>query len=392
MWNILERVGLIVFGLALGLLALEIGVRLFGLEKDTFWEPHAQFGWFHIPDREGWWTSSEFRVRVKFNSHGLRGPELSYEKPANTIRIPILGDSVTEGLQVPLEETFAHQLESLLNTADAGRTYEVINAGVSKYGTDNELLFFQHEGYKYQADVVILAFFTTNDVADNSPEFGGGSPYFVVNDGGQLEVRDFPVASVSNQSLMRKVKSFLSKHSQLYNFMSRTVRSLWPDLARFLESTGIMTPHQPAQDGIDAAFFVYAPNYTPEWESAWDLTEALILQLKQEVESRNAKFLVVTFSDQFVHVREERWQEYLDAAPTMKALEWDLDKPDRLMVEFLDAQEITHLSTIESYQMQAKTSGELLYFPHDGHLNAAGHRLAAQLIYEKLVADQLAGK
>ncbi|MBA3965437.1 MAG: hypothetical protein H0X47_06640 [Nitrospirales bacterium] len=50
-----------------------------------------------------------------FNSHGFRDYERTYEKPKDTFRILIFGDSYVEALQVPLEESFPALLEQKLN-------------------------------------------------------------------------------------------------------------------------------------------------------------------------------------------------------------------------------------------------------------------------------------
>ena len=190
MSKLASRLAAILFGLALSLAALEIFVRVLHIEKDTFWEPHSLFGWFHISGKEGWWFSNEFQIHVRINSKGLRNRETSYDKPEGITRILILGDSLTEGIQVPLEDTFAFVLETLLNAEDEQR-FEVINGGVAHYGTDNAVLFYENEGYKYDPDIVLLAFFTTNDVVNNSRPLGGSSPYFVLDESGQLRVMDF---------------------------------------------------------------------------------------------------------------------------------------------------------------------------------------------------------
>jgi hypothetical protein len=386
---IVTRLLLIFFGLVLGIAVLEIGIRILHLEKDTFWQPHELYGWAHIPNREGWWFSPEFQVKVKINSKGLREREIPYDKPAGVIRILLLGDSMTEAIQVPLENTFAYLLESRLNQIAGANQFQVINAGVSHYGTDNELLYFQYEGYKYEPDIVILAFLTTNDVSNNSYELGGGSPYFILNAKGELEIKDFPLPT--DNSIPNRLRLFLGTNFQSYNFVSRTVRTQIPTVVGFLQSLGIMRKASQASmtNGIPTDFFVYAANYETRWENAWAITQQLILQIKREVEARNARFMVVIFSPQFVHVREQNWQEYLNAFPAMNQLEWDLDKPDRLMVEFLREQQIPFLHTTPYFQAEAKRTSEPLYFPADGHLSPAGHRLAAQLIAEEMLRSNL---
>ena len=67
----------------------------------TLMKPGSHYEWQKIP--------------VEINSHGLRGPEVTYEKPTDTFRILNLGDSVTMGWGVRVEDTYGQQLESSLN-------------------------------------------------------------------------------------------------------------------------------------------------------------------------------------------------------------------------------------------------------------------------------------
>ena len=65
------------------------------------------------------------------NSHGLRSPEINYEKRTGTFRILNLGDSVVMGWGIRQEDTYGRQLGSLLNEDGGGNLrFEVINAGV----------------------------------------------------------------------------------------------------------------------------------------------------------------------------------------------------------------------------------------------------------------------
>ena len=70
---------------------------------------------------------------------------------------------MTFGWSLRGEDTYASQLASLLATLRPNQRVEVINAGVSAWGSDQALLWYRNEGAKYEPDLVILGFFPGND-------------------------------------------------------------------------------------------------------------------------------------------------------------------------------------------------------------------------------------
>jgi hypothetical protein len=170
--------------LALGAVAVALGLaegalRLAGIEAPSFYRVDPDLGDALDPGSEGWWTK-EGRTFVRISSAGLRDREHALAKPADTVRIVVLGDSYAEALQVELEQTFWSVMERELAgcPALAGRRVEVLNLGVSGYGTAQELLALRHRGLRYAPDVVLLAFVTGNDVRNNSKVLQrGGRPY-----------------------------------------------------------------------------------------------------------------------------------------------------------------------------------------------------------------------
>lgn len=132
-------------------------------------------GWRNIPSWRGVTGGKELVI----NSKGLRDREYDYEKPAGTRRILVLGDSYTWGYGVRNDEIYTEFLERRFEKE--GRSWEVINSGVSGYGTDQEFLWFKTEGVKYQPDLVILAFFVLNDPQNNisAAQYGLGKPVFL---------------------------------------------------------------------------------------------------------------------------------------------------------------------------------------------------------------------
>jgi len=110
----------------------------------------------HAPNRRAILMGAEFRT----NSHGLRDRDFSYERVPGRLRILMLGDSLTVGWGVPVEETFSKRIEAMYmaNGIDA----EVVNTGVGNYNTIQEVASFLTEGFKYQPDIVVLNFFVND--------------------------------------------------------------------------------------------------------------------------------------------------------------------------------------------------------------------------------------
>jgi hypothetical protein len=136
-------------------------------------DPHL--GWKNVP---GWKASTKGRS-LTINSKGLRDREYPYERTPGVKRVLVLGDSFTWGYGVSDEAIYTEVLERKL--AEQGRNWEIINAGVSGWGTDQEYLFLKAEALKYQPDLVILALYLFNDPDNNCAEsqYALGKPVFL---------------------------------------------------------------------------------------------------------------------------------------------------------------------------------------------------------------------
>jgi lysophospholipase L1-like esterase len=132
-------------------------------------------GWKNIPS----WQATTRGKKLTINSRGLRGREYPYKKAPGVTRILVLGDSYIWGYGVADQEVLTEVLEERLGGA-AGR-YEVLNAGVSGWGNDQEYLWLKNEGFRYSPDLVVLAFFIINDPTNNSysRQYGLQKPVFM---------------------------------------------------------------------------------------------------------------------------------------------------------------------------------------------------------------------
>lgn len=96
------------------------------------------------------------------NRHGFRGPEPSLTKPEGIFRIVVIGDSVTMGEGVRVEDAYAARLERILQGAGDGR-FEVINLGLSGLNLRQSLDYRLRIGLKFDPDLLVYGF-TVNDL------------------------------------------------------------------------------------------------------------------------------------------------------------------------------------------------------------------------------------
>jgi len=151
------KILLALVGIIFGLVVVEAGLRLMGIEYPLFYHYDPYIGNRLRPGVKGYYVA-EGRGYVSINSDGLRDREHTISHPANTLRIAVLGDSYTEAMQVNQNEAFWAVMAKDLQHCDnlRGQKVEVINFGQSDLGTTQELIVLRHKVWKYSPDVVLL--------------------------------------------------------------------------------------------------------------------------------------------------------------------------------------------------------------------------------------------
>src|SRR5205807_3463916 len=137
--KLINKTFLIVFGILVSAFMGEICLRIVGYSYPQFYDRDASLGYVLRPGIEGRYRE-EGESYVRINSDGLRDREHTKTKSPDTFRIAIVGDSYAEALQVPMDDAFWMILENKLRECGAfgGKKIEVINFGVSGYGTAQE--------------------------------------------------------------------------------------------------------------------------------------------------------------------------------------------------------------------------------------------------------------
>lgn len=114
-------------------------------------------------------------VDVLINSDGLREREIPKSKPEGTIRIAVIGDSITFGWGVPQEQTYPRVMEKILNNRQSlpeGMKYEILNFGVGNYAITDVANMLEHKSLSYSPDLVIYGAFL-NDAESGGATVGG---------------------------------------------------------------------------------------------------------------------------------------------------------------------------------------------------------------------------
>lgn len=381
--EILGGIARSVVGVAFAFLLVEVGVRVLHLVPDRFWQPDPKLGVRLVPGKMGWWTQEEreFVVPVAINAQGLRDVPHTYDKPPNTIRVLVLGDSFVEAMHVPLEEVFTRRLERLLNGVGASRKVEVIAAGVSGWGTASELLWLKEEGRKYRPDIVLLHFYPGNDIKNNSPVLED-TLVPVYDTGGRL----LYVQSRKSQTAVRRGWFAWSKAYVLLRQLLLRQPLLTHTMAR-LGLVRVSAKEGPTlRDGLPLDFGVYRIPPDAVWLEAWQYTQRLLAAMHDEVREMGAAFGVVIASS-----REQTypvaWERIVATYPAARALSFDLDQPQRWLEQWCQQQSVPYVVLAPAFRATAASPGEPLHFWHDGHWTSAGHRLAAEEIRKFLVAN-----
>lgn len=398
--NLKKKLLLVLFGLLFGLVMSEIFLRVIGYSYPLFYTTDSYRGFGLQPGVDGHYQR-EGESYVRINSDGLRDREHAKAKPADTVRIAVLGDSFSEAMHVPMEQTFWSLLERKLQECNAfpGKKTEVINFGVSGYGTAQELMTLRRKVWDYSPDLVVLAFTTYNDIYDNSRALSRTEevPYFVYRNGELTYDDSFRTSRtyLQRDSKLNRLGRWIHNSLRVVQlvhyvqFVAKLKLTDWRNKRRMAAAApakptnGTAVTVRNAEDiGIDN--MIYIEPRDDNWKEAWHVTEGLIKQMRDDVAQKKARFMLVTLSNAI--------QVYPDASVRQKFLEHvgadTIFYPNLRLQALAQREQIEFLDLAQPMQAYADRNKTFLHgFGSDlgnGHWNGSGHALAAELIAQKL--------
>ncbi len=377
----LSNILIFVISILLVFAGAEIFLRKFDISYPEFNQLDAKYGWAPRPGVEGWYAF-EGRTHFAVNQDGFRDIDHPSGKIQGVFRIAVLGDSFTEGREVSLDQTFWKVAEANMRTCmPAGhKRVEVLGFGVNGYGTAQELMVLREKVWKYAPDVVVLAFFTGNDVVNNEAELDQhpDRSYYrlengllVFDDSRQRSV-NFAIRKKSNDRKHRIYNALRSVQvlRQGYRSIRSAIKYRNTPLIEQLNA-GLQTDLYKEANGV--------------WARAWEVTEALVRQIALEVEEGGAEFWVLTLSNPIqIYPDSKVRQQFSDHLGVS-----DLEYPDRRLAELAKANSMRLIRLAEPLRVTAEQLGQGLHGSArfaGGHWNALGHRAAGKILAAEMCA------
>lgn len=150
---------------ALGLTEAFLRLR-FGFGNPLIYQADSQIGYLLAPNQR----TRRFGNRIEINAYSMRAKAISPQRPPDTLRLLLLGDSIANGgwwTDQPeiISEMLANQLRRSPTLAQ--RPIEVLNASANSWGPRNEWAYLQRFG-SFEAQIIIVLI-NTDDLFATQP-------------------------------------------------------------------------------------------------------------------------------------------------------------------------------------------------------------------------------
>jgi hypothetical protein len=356
------KLGAAVASLAVALLLAECGLALLRPQDRSVWA-HTRDGLAVHPASIETYLP-RFGQRVSTNAWGMRDRPRALEKPEGSFRILVLGDSFMEALQVAFEESLPSLLEARLSER-TGRRVEVLNGSTSGWGTDDEVIYLERYGTRFQPDLVLVAMTLHNDVSDNL-----ALEHHDFRDG-RIAERPRPQPSAAQWALIR-ARDLVATRSHLYSVYRR------------LKMVQRTRSDARALDSHVAALLRREPD--ARTQAGWEMTRQL-LDRAREIAAQAGAQTAVFLIPLFIQVSEQRLERFL-IDHELRAHEIELDRPQRVVAEWGQRAGVAVIDLTPELRA-ASRAGPALYLEGDGHWGREGHALAAQIVARELLARDL---
>ena len=363
--------------------------------------------------------SNEFDYIFRTNRLGLRGRDVPFIKPRGTFRIVVLGDSFVAGYGVAAEDLLTQLLEEKIavargagmaapepdSSAETPTRVEVVNVGRVGTSTIRELDLYETIGRRFEPDLVILAYYLGNDLAE------------VMEEQTHAELAKWHppgatrrVAYALYPNLYLELALFRQSRRQLREFTDRSESEILGDIRREARArgrdpakaeakfealspkirrdvaSGMLAEQRIVDSCIEPDRLVRALDPGDEYfGQAWARTQEHLERLRQDVAQDNARMAIVVIP---APVQVDHKSLMFHKALGYDVRESWLVSPSRTQRAIVDWARTAGVACLDLTD-QFRAAEVPIYFIEDQHFTPEGHAAAADAICDFLLRDSL---
>jgi hypothetical protein len=307
-----------------------------------------------------------------YNSRGYLTNDI-FNKKKDVVRILTLGDSFSVYLR-DKKQNYNNFLQQEIIASGRGDV-EIVNAGMEAMGPGYYWHIMNNYGDLFKPDVIIVGFFVGND----------------------FEQADFAVYIgnfiIEPKNLYKRYSKYdRFRHWRLYRLLKNKY-SRYRD-AQLKKEEAKSQPSQEVGTFSEATFlevekdrsWIFDKNQWGLFHQQWQECAEIVSKMKDWCDRRQVKLVIAILPEQF-QVDQALRQAVFNKYKHIAEENLDLSHPNNLIVNFCRTHNIHCLDMLGPFQEQGKT--RQLYSLRDSHWNAAGNRLAADLLFEYLEKNHL---
>jgi len=353
---------------------------------------------------ESMFNNQEFSIKVSLNSQGLRDTYHPFKKSNGIFRIVTIGDSMTFGIGVNLDDSYPKVFEKILNLEDKTRHYEVINISSLGVGPVQYVDYLNSIGYRFHPDLVIIEFSVDNDIFDASSAREITNPLlykiytFLIHHSYLFCFLKSKISLIRDKFIIYStLKKILNKREDIFsdthlkdlakkagvniNVLKQRINHIDPEiLSKARQDPIVLWKTEIALMFPDINIKAFSPNKVFP-ENGWRKTKRSLRRIKETCDKMGAKLLLVVIPSRH-QISSIYWRESekygfrftnqcLQRCKAQKLLE---DFCKKHAIEFLDL-----------YYVIKEKKEQNLYYPIDGHLTKNGYHLVAKEIAKKVL-------
>lgn len=329
---------------------------------------------------------NEINYDARINNFGLRGEDITLEKPKGTMRILLVGDSFTFGVGAQDNETIPYYFEEIVKKKYSN-DIEVINCGMGLLCTTLHYINIRDKYLQLSPDLVILLFDLTDLwddwemerqlIYDNAGKIVRCDPYYEYGKfNWWIVLREHSkFADWFYDKIIRSYRKMKILGFRRYLSLARQGKRAKGEIAKLTHS--LVDPI-----AFDGLFFTRGKTREQDIRRHFQRTAKLLLMIRDMLKQKNIDFIMVTYP-YGMYVGPDQWSK----GRTFWGFEEGKTYTDYFCFELMDEfAKGNHIDLINLLPAFLENKDKKLFFDYDGHFTPTANKIVAETLSKDPIA------